>query len=89
MTGPVAPRDQLVELAVTDFGAGTAMVFGEAKLVTSSLSGGSHSITAAYSGDSTHDASTSSTLTQTVNQASQTVSFTSTDAREMSMPGLI
>ncbi len=42
---------------------------GSATCTTSALSAGSHSISAVYSGDSGNDGSTSSTLTQTVNQA--------------------
>jgi hypothetical protein len=40
---------------------------GSAQYITSSLAVGTHSITAAYSGDSSFNGSTSSTLTQTVN----------------------
>ena len=51
-------------------GTGTLGVGGVATLVTSSLTVGSHAITAAYSGDASHAASTSPVLTQTVNPAS-------------------
>ena len=48
-----------------------------ATLSTSSLAVGSHSITAAYSGDNNFDPSTSSVVTQTVQQASTTVTIAS------------
>jgi hypothetical protein len=50
---------------------------GIASLSVSSLVVGTHSITAQYSGDSSHDGSTSSTLSQTVNKASTTTTLTS------------
>jgi Big-like domain-containing protein len=52
---------------------------GTAALSTAALAAGSHAITAAYSGDSTYAASTSSILTQTVNGAliATTTSLTS------------
>ena len=50
---------------------------GTALFVTGSLSVGSHSITAAYSGDSTYAASTSSALALTVNPISTTTALTS------------
>ena len=59
-------------LAVTNFGSGAAQVYGQATLSTATLGAGSHSITAYYGGDSTHDGTTSSTLTQTVNQGTTT-----------------
>jgi hypothetical protein len=49
-----------------------------AQLSLSSLSVGSHSITAKYSGDGNFTASTSASLTQTVNQASTTTTVAST-----------
>jgi hypothetical protein len=52
---------------------------GVATLSTSSLAGGTHSITAEYSGDTTHSGSTSSALSQTVNNASTTTTLTSND----------
>ena len=42
---------------------------------TTALTVGSHSITAVYAGSSSYTGSTSSTLTQTVNKASQTITF--------------
>jgi alpha-tubulin suppressor-like RCC1 family protein len=65
-------------LNVTDFGDGTAQLHGSATYTTLALTAGSHSITAAYSGDGNHDGSTSSALTQSVAKAGQTVSFDST-----------
>jgi large repetitive protein len=50
---------------------------GQATFSTSALSVGSHSITAVYGGDSSFNTSTSSTLSQTVNKASTTVSASS------------
>jgi hypothetical protein len=57
---------------------GTAILSGgSAQLSTSSLAGGSHSITATYSGNANYSGSTSPALTQTVNQASTTISVSS------------
>jgi hypothetical protein len=50
---------------------------GQASYSTSSLSQGSHSITAAYSGDAQYNQSTSSVWTQTVNQTSSSTTITS------------
>ena len=47
-----------------------------AMLAFAGMIGGTHSITAAYSGDANYTASTSSALTETVNPASSTVSVT-------------
>ena len=52
---------------VTIIGTGTLDIGQQATLVTSTLTPGSHSITAAYLGDGTFLASTSAVLTQTVN----------------------
>ena len=60
---------------------------GTALFVTGSLSVGSHNITAAYSGDSTYAASTSSVLTQTVNAISTTTALTS--SANPSTPGQV
>ena len=61
---------------------GTASLVGStATLVISTLSGGSHSITASYAGDNNFTASTSgSPLTQTVDLASTTTSVVSSSA---------
>jgi len=48
----------------------------QASLTTSSLSPGSHSVFATYSGDGTYAGSTSSTLTQVVNPAPSTTTIT-------------
>jgi len=56
-------------LAVTDFGAGAAQVYGNATLTTSALTGGNHSITAFYTGDMAHNASTSDLVSQDVDLA--------------------
>lgn len=57
---------------------GTASLSGaQAGLTVSSLNVGTHSITAAYGGDSNFLASTSSALSQVVNQASTATAFTS------------
>jgi large repetitive protein len=51
---------------------------GTAQLVTSSLSAGSHSVTASYSGDSNFSASSSTVFTLVVNQATSSLSLGST-----------
>jgi hypothetical protein len=57
---------------------GTAtLTSGTASFTTSSLGGGSNTITAVYVGDSNYATSTSSTLTQTVNQAASTTTLVS------------
>ena len=48
---------------------------GSAFIVTSGLSVGAHTITAVYSGDTNDSGSTSSAITQTVNQASSTITL--------------
>jgi hypothetical protein len=55
-----------------------------ATLSTSALSGGTHSITATYGGDSNNAGSTSPTLTQIVGTASTTTSLTDTLANPVS-----
>jgi hypothetical protein len=50
----------------TILGTGTINAAGVAIFTTSTLAGGSHSITASYSGDSTNNAATSAVLTQVV-----------------------
>ena len=70
--GTVAFRD-----GATVIGTAT-LVNGRATLVTSALAVGTHSLTVAYSGDLEFSASTSATVTQTVNLASTTTSLTST-----------
>jgi hypothetical protein len=51
---------------------------GCAQFTTSSLAAGNHTITATYGGDNNFVASTSQTLTQTVNRALQTIAFPTT-----------
>jgi N-acetylneuraminic acid mutarotase len=60
----------------TTLGTGT-LSGGTATFATSSLAVASHSITTVYGGDTNFTASTSSTLTQTVNKASTTTSVAS------------
>lgn len=62
-TGSVSFYDGVTLLGTQPLSGGTAA------LSTSSLSVGSHSLTAVYSGDSTHDSSTSIANTQVVNSA--------------------
>jgi hypothetical protein len=62
-TGTVTFKD-----GSTALGTGTLNASGQATLATSTLAAGSHSITAVYGGDSNFAGSTSSALTQTVNQ---------------------
>src|SRR5437867_4492822 len=54
------------------------LVNGNASLTVSTLAVGSHSLTAAYSGGGNFQASTSATVTQTVNQGNTSTSLTST-----------
>jgi hypothetical protein len=61
----------------TVLGTGTLDGSGHGTFITSSLAVGSASITAAYGGDGNFGASTSSTLTQTVNKDATTSSVTS------------
>ncbi|MDB5054147.1 MAG: hypothetical protein JWM44_2197 [Bacilli bacterium] len=53
---------------------------GVATFSTTALSTGSHSLTAVYAGDSNYATSTSSVLSQTVNQAATTVELTSSSS---------
>jgi Big-like domain-containing protein/Kelch motif protein len=70
-TGTVTFKD-----GSTTLGTGT-LSSGKTTFSTSTLAAGSHSITAAYGGDSNYNSSTSSVLTQTVNKANTTVTVTS------------
>jgi hypothetical protein len=74
-TGMVTFKD-----GATTLGTGTLNGSGQTTLATSALALGSHSITVVYAGDSDFTTSTSSTLTQTVNQAATTTAVTSTTA---------
>lgn len=58
----------------TTLGSGTVNA-GQAAISTSALTVGSHSITAAYGGDSNYSASSSTAIMQTVNQATATISL--------------
>jgi hypothetical protein len=60
----------------TSIGTGT-LSLGTATLTVSSLSTGSHSLTATYAGDANDLASTSTVVPQTISQASSTISLTS------------
>jgi len=59
----------------TDLGPGSLNSSGKATFITSSLSVGTHSITASYGGDSNFLTSTSTALSQKVNQASTSTSL--------------
>jgi pimeloyl-ACP methyl ester carboxylesterase len=72
-TGSVAFMD-----GATQIGTGTLNSQGQATFAPSSLSQGSHSIAAQYSGDSNFSASTSAALTQTVNVAAAVASLAPT-----------
>ena len=61
----------------TNLGAPVTLAGGSASFTTSTLTSGSHSITAVYSGDANNLASTSAPLTQNVNQSATTTSLTS------------
>src|SRR5262249_41434149 len=76
--GDGSGTDRPLPTSVTGLGAGSVQVFGEATVTTSSLPGGTHSITAEYSGSEKHTGATSDPLTQTVTPAEQSLSFTST-----------
>src|SRR5206468_3672228 len=70
-TGIVTFKD-----GATTLGTGTLDASGHATFATSSLSVGSHSITATYGGDSNFNASPqSAAVSQTVNKADQTITF--------------
>src|SRR5213594_123262 len=71
-TGTVTFNDGTTSLGVV------TLVNGSASLTVSTLAVGSHSLTAAYSGGGNFQASTSATVTQTVNQGNTSTSLTST-----------
>jgi hypothetical protein len=79
-TGTVTFKD-----GTTTLGTGTVSS-GVATYTTSSLAIGSHSITAVYSGDSNYNTSTSSKLTQTVEQTSSTTVSSSTNPAPANAP---
>ncbi len=81
-TGTVAFRDGATTIA----GCGTiALASGSAQCVTSQLAAGTHSITAAYSGDGTYAAATSSALSHQVLHAQASLSDTGLDYGGQSM----
>lgn len=59
----------------TNFGAPQALSAGSASISTSALSVGTHSITAAYSGDGNYNPGTSGQLTQIVNRGATTTAL--------------
>src|SRR3989454_480188 len=71
-TGTVTFNDGTTSLGVV------TLVNGSASLTVSTFAVGSHSLTAAYSGGGNFQASTSATVTQTVNQGSTSTTLTST-----------
>jgi len=79
-TATVAPLTATGTVTFMDFGTtiGTGTLSGvQATFSTSTLTGGTHSITAVYSGDTNYSGSTSTVLSQTVNQAPTTTSVLS------------
>ena len=64
----------------TDISGAISVASGQAQFSTSSLSAGSHSITAHYSGDGTYLPSTSSSLAQVVNKGDVSITLTCTPA---------
>ncbi|HEY6269889.1 MAG TPA: Ig-like domain repeat protein [Candidatus Acidoferrum sp.] len=71
-TGTVTLMDGTTSLGTSSLSSG-----GTAQLTVGGLSAGSHSITAAYSGDANFTASTSTALVETVNQGSTTTTISS------------
>lgn len=69
-SGTVTFRD-----GATVLGSGT-LAAGQATLVTSALTGGSHPLTAAYGGDTTYAPSTSPTVTETVSVPATSTALT-------------
>jgi hypothetical protein len=75
-TGSGTPTGRVTFMVDGAAQAPLALSGGKAALVTSSLTAGSHSISASYGGDSNYTGSTSSTLTQTVNKTNTTTTLT-------------
>jgi len=75
---PSVPGGEIVTFydGSTSIGTGTISA-GKATLVSSTLSAGSHSITAKYAGDANFGASTSNAVTQTVNKIATTTALAS------------
>ncbi len=80
-TGTVTFKD-----GATTLGTGT-LAGGVATFSTSTLSVTTHPVTAVYAGDTSFQTSTSSTVSQVVNQASQTITYTSTAPAAASVGG--
>ncbi len=76
---PSVPNGETVAFydGSTQIGTGTTSSGGTATFTTNALTAGTHSITAAYSGDSTYIASTSSAVSQVVNQLSTIIAVLS------------
>jgi len=73
---PAVPNGETVTFYDSGTSIGTGNTSGGvATLTTSTLTAGNHSITATYSGDTNYAPSTSTVLTQTVNQASTTTTL--------------
>jgi Bacterial Ig-like domain (group 3)/Right handed beta helix region len=75
ITGTVTFMD-----GATTLGTGTVNSNGQATFTTSALAVGSHSITAVYGGNTSYDGSTSSALSQTIDQATSTTSVSTSAA---------
>src|SRR6185503_1257512 len=61
----------------TTIGTGTLGAEGKATLSTSTLSAGSHTITAVYGGDANYNTSTSASITQNISKADTTTTVVS------------
>lgn len=81
LTAQVSPTNATGTIQFKDgtgnLGSLVSLMSGSATLTVSSLTLGTHSITAVYSGDTTFIGSTSSPLTQTINQAASSTNVTS------------
>jgi hypothetical protein len=79
VTSTVSTPSGSVQLYVagSPLGAPLVLTGGQTTVTTSTLSGGSHPITATYSGSESYNASTSGVLTQVVNTINTTTSLTS------------
>jgi len=74
VTGTVTFWDGTTSLATAQV-VNNGSQYNQATLTNGGFQGGSHSITATYSGDANYSASTSAITTVTVNPASSTVSL--------------
>ena len=81
-TGTVAFLD-----GSTTIVSGVALSAGMAMYQDASLTAGTHSLTAVYSGDANYSGSTSATLTQTVNSSSHSTTTTLVSSANPSAPG--